>query len=197
MLYSELLRLSDVKTALDAGCGNGRNSIFLANMGARVEAVDFSKVALSAARTRLEKENLTDKVTLHEWNLYRQLPFKEESFDLCLDMYVSCHFLDEGTKNRYVAELLRLTKPGGLVITAVFDKKDEYYSSMINPGAVQKYVTDPANGITKELYDELGFKNAFSPPFSIGYYVELQFKDRVKDRTYQRRILSMALQKHA
>ena len=41
LLFSELLGFRDMKRALDAGCGNGRNSLYLAQFGVQVEAIDF------------------------------------------------------------------------------------------------------------------------------------------------------------
>src|SRR5260370_19457065 len=41
-LFSELLELSNPRRALDAGCGNGRNSVYLAQKGWQVDAVDTS-----------------------------------------------------------------------------------------------------------------------------------------------------------
>ncbi len=40
--------------ALDLACGEGRNAIWLAELGWRVTAVDFSEVAIDKARTRAE-----------------------------------------------------------------------------------------------------------------------------------------------
>lgn len=41
--------------ALDLACGEGRNAIWLAELGWRVTAVDFSEVAIEKARTRAEQ----------------------------------------------------------------------------------------------------------------------------------------------
>ncbi len=41
--------------ALDVACGEGRNAIWLAELGWRVTAVDFSEVAIAKARTRAEQ----------------------------------------------------------------------------------------------------------------------------------------------
>ncbi len=44
--------------ALDVACGAGRNALFLAAKGYRVEAMDISSVALERAATRARKEGL-------------------------------------------------------------------------------------------------------------------------------------------
>jgi len=195
MLYSELLGFSRMETALDAGCGNGRNSIFLAKKGINVNALDFSKTALEIAHQRVKREGLAGKVTLSEHNLGRPLPFDRDSFDLCLDLYVSCHFLDRDMRSGYANELFRMTKRGGYMITAAFDYRDEYYATIAATRTSVSYVTDPKNSVTKELFDDEGLKSVFCPPFSVSYYAELRFSDVVGNRSYERRILSFALQK--
>lgn len=44
--------------ALDLGCGEGRNAIWLADLGWRVTAVDFSDVAIAKARERAAREGV-------------------------------------------------------------------------------------------------------------------------------------------
>lgn len=54
---------------LELGCGNGRNATYLASLGCRVDAVDFSRQALEwarsrAARTGPERWAAGDRLTL-------------------------------------------------------------------------------------------------------------------------------------
>lgn len=43
-------------SALDLACGEGRNALWLASLGWRVTAVDYSSVAIAKARTRAREE---------------------------------------------------------------------------------------------------------------------------------------------
>lgn len=195
LLFSELLGFRNMKRALDAGCGNGRNSLYLACLGLQVVALDFSPVALAEVRKRASKADLLDKITEHEHNLEVQLPFEPESFDLCLDFYVFCHFLNEQLKRHYVAELWRVTKPGGYTLSALFSPCDEYYRGFVTTGGEPIIVKDPANGIVKQLYTKENFKKWFVPPFEIRYFAEFEFDDVVQGKSYHRNILAMALQR--
>src|ERR1051326_4638567 len=46
LLFSELLNFQKMDRVLDAGCGIGRNTIYLAQKGCRIDAVDLSAAAL-------------------------------------------------------------------------------------------------------------------------------------------------------
>ncbi len=184
-----------MRTALDAGCGNGRNSLYLASLGLRVDALDFSTAALMEARRRIKQQSMSDRVTVREANLEDAFPFKTGSFELCLDLYVFCHFLGRELKRQYVSELYRVVKPQGRVISALFDTQDEYYARFAKGHGERTIVTDPSNGITKELYSRDSFPAWFSPPFQTEYLVHFEFDDRVQRKSYKRRILAVSLRK--
>jgi S-adenosylmethionine-dependent methyltransferase len=72
---------------LDAGGGNGADSIPFAEQGHRVEIVDYSKEMLAAAERHAASAEVQDRVALHHGDV-RDVPrlFPEEQFDLVL-----CH----------------------------------------------------------------------------------------------------------
>lgn len=195
LLFSELLGFRNMKRALDAGCGNGRNSLYLASLGLKVDSLDVSSVALAEVCNRSQRSGLLDRISAHESNLKDALPFEPESFDLCLDFYVFCQFLDDRMKRHYVAELWRVTRLGGYTLSALFPPWDGYYGRLAKTTCEPIVVKDPANGIAKELYTKENFQGWFVPPFEVQYFVELEFEDIVQGKPYRRNILTMALQK--
>lgn len=52
-------RITSGRRALDIACGEGRNSIYLAQHGFQVTGLDISDVALAKARQRSEQEGVT------------------------------------------------------------------------------------------------------------------------------------------
>ncbi len=56
-LFASLTEKLEPGRALDAGCGEGRNAIWLAERGWEVEAVDFSSVAIEKARQIARRRN--------------------------------------------------------------------------------------------------------------------------------------------
>lgn len=196
LLFERLLDFGSLRNVLDAGCGNGRNAIFLALKGCNVAAVDFSLAALEAVTTNAEREGLSNRIAVACADLRHTLPFKDDNFELSLDSYVSCHFTDEADHRHYWSELSRVTRPGGHIFTSVFSPDDEYYrSAAALQNSPMPFVTDPVNGITKRIYGEEEFKSLFAPPLSIAYFVKFQFSDRVIDRDYMRSLFVAVLRK--
>ena len=60
--------------ALDLACGEGRNAIWLAELGWQVTGVDFSEVAIAKARERAASETLDIEFTLADLSEYEPQP---------------------------------------------------------------------------------------------------------------------------
>lgn len=95
--------------ALELGCGNGRNAIYLARNGFAVDAVDFSREAIDWA-----KENVTAadvNVTLHCRSIF-DLEFTPGTYDLVYD--TGCfHHIAPHRRRSYVEIVLRALRSGG------------------------------------------------------------------------------------
>jgi ubiquinone/menaquinone biosynthesis C-methylase UbiE len=77
------------KSVLEYGCGDGLNTVILANHGARVIAFDISKQLLALARKRVEA-NGCDGVQLMLGSAHA-LPLKDESVDIIFGMAILHH----------------------------------------------------------------------------------------------------------
>ncbi|MDD5335223.1 MAG: class I SAM-dependent methyltransferase [Rhodoferax sp.] len=102
--------------ALDLGCGNGRNAIFLSRSGFATEAVDYSQTAIDWARERATEAGV-DMLLRHQSVFELQL--EAGSYDLVYDS--GCfHHIPPHRRNAYVALVSRALKPGGLFGLACF-----------------------------------------------------------------------------
>lgn len=117
--------------ALDLGCGTGRHSVWLANCGASVTAVDFSEGMLAEARRKPGAE----AVTFIAHDLHTPLPFTTE-FDLVVSGLVLEHLRDLGA---FFAEARRVLKPGGRAIISAM------HPAMFLRGTQARF-TDPHSG---------------------------------------------------
>jgi len=95
--------------ALDLGCGNGRNAIFLARRGFAVEGVDYSRKAIDWAGERAS--NVGVAVQLRCQSVF-DLACEAGSYDLIYDS--GCfHHLAPHRRRSYVELVTAALKPGG------------------------------------------------------------------------------------
>lgn len=97
---------------LDVGGANGRHSVILAQAGRRVGLVDLSPGMLQAMQNRLKNSqagNAPEPVAADA----RHLPFADHQWNLSWS-YATLLLIPD--QKRAIAELVRVTKPGGYVI---------------------------------------------------------------------------------
>jgi SAM-dependent methyltransferase len=95
--------------AIDLGCGNARNSIFLAGRGFEVDAVDLSPAAIAWASERVAAAGAS--VALRCASVF-ELELAEGGYDLVYDG--GCfHHIAPHRRPQYIALVTRALKPGG------------------------------------------------------------------------------------
>jgi SAM-dependent methyltransferase len=101
--------------ALDVGCGTGNLAVELArNPGLRaIEAFDFSPAYIAYAKVRAADPRINFQTADA-----CAMPFPDATFDLSLSMLVLA-FIPE--PQRAVREMVRVTKPGGIVAACMWD----------------------------------------------------------------------------
>ncbi|MCG8916779.1 class I SAM-dependent methyltransferase [Actinokineospora sp. PR83] len=98
--------------ALDLGCGDGGDALWLAGRGWRTTAVDISAVAVERLAARARSAGLGDRVTAARHDL--RGPFPAGAFDLVSAHYLHTPFdLDRAVVLRSAAHALR---PGGRLL---------------------------------------------------------------------------------
>ncbi|GGK64459.1 hypothetical protein Sme01_25510 [Sphaerisporangium melleum] len=98
--------------ALDLGCGEGGDAVWLAGHGWRVTATDISAIALSRAAARAQEAGVLDRIDFQRHDFNRWLP--EGSFDL-----VSAQFMQSPVKlsdAEVLSAAARTVVPGGLLL---------------------------------------------------------------------------------
>jgi SAM-dependent methyltransferase len=102
--------------AVDLGCGNGTNVVYLARHGWDVVGVDFVGRAIATARRRARDAGV--RASFHVADVTR-LGFLNGPFDLALD--IGCgHTLPLSDRPAYAAEVSRLVRPGGTYLLYAF-----------------------------------------------------------------------------
>lgn len=104
------LELQHNDEVLDIGCGMGRHSLALAELGYRVTGIDLSEALLTEAR-RHNEDGLIE--TLLQGDM-RELPFEAGSFDATVNLFTSFgYFQDERDNKRVLSEIRRVLRAGG------------------------------------------------------------------------------------
>jgi SAM-dependent methyltransferase len=121
--------------ALDIGCGEGADAIWLAHRGWAVTAIDISEVAVGRARAAGERA-----AAAVEWLCGDALrtPFAAHSFDLVSMQYPA---LPKAAGVAAVRALLETVRPGGLLLAVYHDLDDDHREHMRSRGV------DPADYI--------------------------------------------------
>lgn len=114
--------------ALDVGCGEGADAIWLAGRSWTVIAIDISDVALCRAREAAELAGATV-----EWLCgdALQSPFRPRSFDLVSMQYPA---LPKAAGDAAARTLLDTVRPGGLLLAVYHDLGDEHREHMKSRG---------------------------------------------------------------
>ncbi|MGJ9424101.1 SAM-dependent methyltransferase [Aeromicrobium sp. CF3.5] len=98
-------------TALDIGCGEGADVMWLAELGWTVTGLDFSQSGLDKAAAVARDAGLADRTRFEQGDIRTWQP--AESYDLISSQFM--HLLDGGMRE-LVPRLADALKPGGLLL---------------------------------------------------------------------------------
>lgn len=98
--------------ALDLGCGEGGDAVWLARQGWRVTATDISGVALERARAHAEEAGVGDRVDWQRHDLARSFPDGE--FDLVSACFL--HTYGDFPRERVLRRAAAAVAPGGVLL---------------------------------------------------------------------------------
>ena len=109
-LLKEMLRKLEPGNALDLACGTGRNSLFLAENGWKVTAVDNSAVGVEIARKRAEEKELN--IEFINADLEKsEFAIEPNAYDLICDFYY--------LQRDLFAKMKDGVRPGGIIISTI------------------------------------------------------------------------------
>jgi len=122
-----VLRKVGAREVLELGCGQGRDTWYLARNGMRVTALDYSEFGICQMMEAAKSEGLEDVVTAKVHDARRSLPFPDSSFDAVYShMFFTMEF-SEAEVAYMLEECRRVLRPGGLNIYSVRNDHDPHY----------------------------------------------------------------------
>jgi 2-polyprenyl-3-methyl-5-hydroxy-6-metoxy-1,4-benzoquinol methylase len=144
LALAQRLREQNATTVLDLGCGTGRHTVYLAQQGFEVYGLDSAAEGIDQTTAWLQQVGLTADLRLQD--MTEPLPYAGDSFDAVLSVQVIHHGRLE-TIQAVVAEIDRVTRPGGLVfVTVPRDRNQATQFAEIAPNTLV-----PLDGIEKGL----------------------------------------------
>ncbi len=123
--FIDFVGLADGETVLDVGCGTGSLTLAVAERGnvARVTGVDLSEAYIDFARGQTEDGRIS-----FETADACALPYAENAFDRVMSMLV-LNFVPDAPAA--AAEMVRVTRPGGVVAAAVWDLRGGFTTAQM------------------------------------------------------------------
>ena len=121
LYLANLAQIEDGQKVLDAGCGVGGSSIFLAkNYKAKVVGITLSELQAETAKNNAANHQLEESIKFQVEN-FTQTGFENDQFDLIWACESSSSAVD---KQKMVNEWYRVLKPGGKLVISDFFKID-------------------------------------------------------------------------
>jgi tocopherol O-methyltransferase len=136
--------ISRGSAVLDAGCGVGGSSIFLAkNYGCTTTGITLSNKQVQTCKMNAKKHGVHLTCSFEKQN-YLHTTFNDNSFDVIWAIESVCYAYD---KSDFLKEAYRLLKPGGKLIVADFFENDTNHSffdttlldKMANTWSIKKF----------------------------------------------------------
>jgi len=185
--------LSPEQSAFDAGCGNGRNLIFL-NQSFEMKGigVDISSAAIAQAKAASKGLPLAYYVG----SVGDALPASDESQSLALDMMAS-HFLNEKERIELRDELYRILQPGGFLFLKTFLKDGDLHTARLlkdHPGTEPDTYIHPIMGVAEHVYTEESLVAFLSEKFIV-HKIYRSHKHVSKGKAAKRRTISVYVEK--
>ena len=109
----DTLQLRSGETILEVGCGSGVLDRWIArhtSKANRIVGLDVNRYLLREAAALAQQEGLAEVISFQEGDA-EALPFPDNHVDIALSFTV----MEEGNADQMLAELVRVTKPGGRI----------------------------------------------------------------------------------
>jgi len=119
---------------LELGSGQGRDTIFLAQQGLQIYALDYCETGINPMSQKVEDLGLSESITTVCHDVRKPLPFEDEVFDGCYSHMLFCMALTTAELEYLSGEIRRVLKSGGLNIYTARNTNDAHYGTGIHRG---------------------------------------------------------------
>jgi len=97
--------------AIDMGCGEGRDSVYLARLGLDVSGIDVSRLAVKRAKEYAKNQMVSVNFLVAD---IRNLPIKDEIFGLIINIACLQMLIRQKARDKHLNEAHKVLKNGGV-----------------------------------------------------------------------------------
>jgi SAM-dependent methyltransferase len=142
----------------------GRNTVYLAQHGFEVHAIDFVQGNIDALRVAAAEAGVSERVHGHTQSVTQRWPLESKAASVIIDTFCYKHQIDDEERASYRHELARVLKPGGYYLLTLAGRDDGYYGPLLAKAddPAGRVIIDPANGIRSVLFDRQDVEQEFA-----------------------------------
>ena len=169
----KIFKKKNISSIVELGAGLGRDTIFFAKNNIKVEALDYSKTAVTSIKKKVEELNLSEFVSTKVFDVRKKLPFKNNSIQGIFSHMLYCMALKNLEVQNLNNEILRVLVKGGVNIYTVRNFEDGDYKNGVHIED-ESYQNDGfiINFFSKKKIEDLlvGFSNIKIDRFNEGNF---------------------------
>ena len=130
----EVFKKNKIKNILELGAGLGRDTIFFAQNGIYVHAIDYSLSATNIIKKRSKENNLEEFIKVQNYDIRQKLNFDNQSFQACYSHMLFCMALTNQNLKDLNKEIGRILKKDGINIYTVRNQTDGDFKKGVHRG---------------------------------------------------------------
>tara|TARA_Y100000310_G_C20649810_1_gene798748 strand:- start:333 stop:1007 length:675 start_codon:yes stop_codon:yes gene_type:complete len=160
----ELIENHSISNILELGCGQGRDSIFFANLGCNVTATDISENAINFVKKVKNEQNLQN-LQLFVHDILNPLKFESTNFDLVYSN-LALQFFDINQLSEIFSNVNKIMKDNSFFLFSTKKSGDKYHNfgNKIFDNAFE------SKGITRFFYDKPELMHILEENFTIEHF---------------------------
>lgn len=131
---AEIFEERGIKTILELGGGQGRDTLYFAQKGFKVYVLDYTSSGIAVIKKKAQELGLSNSVEAFQHNVKNPLPFDDSLFEGCYSHMLFCMAFTFQEIKFLAQEVKRVLKTNGINIYSVRNLSDPHFGTGIHRG---------------------------------------------------------------